>query len=493
AVLVAGFGQHATGLFATPRAADASYKAFLPFVVGAGQATGNPGNPGNPGDPGDPTPQPPVKAGFFPLDTWLTYSAGTTVDANGGMHMVMFLSDEKHDDQPLNSPALYSYCPGPASACVDPNAWSEPVQFSEGVNEVQVLVTHSGQPRLLVRRHNNRFNDYEYYACDANCTQAGQWSGISVTEDTGTGMNDFSHGNHSFALDANNRPRFVYGNGWGNGQPDGIYYAWCDAADCTAQGSWQRTRAFVGEQYVTTAGEGASLAFAGDKPRVVINRTLTGIPADLLYLSCDADCDQTESWASMVVAPPANKAWKSWDLAINAAGHPRMALYEPPSIDIVVGGTLYYAWCDAENCTDAGAWQRVVVARGEGLNADLVIDGQGRTHMVYDAGSRGVLGELRCSANCGDPNAWQRRILETNEQLKADFEPASPLSCTQQDNLWLDALPSAAVGPNGNLVVAYDTKYVGQCFYYDPADPTHKVYTRVERIWWAVRWATFPG
>ena len=57
---------------------------------------------------------------------------------------------------------------------------------------------------------------------------------------------------------------------------------------------------------------------------------------------------------------------------------------------------------------------------------------------------------------------------------------------------WLDELPAATVDAAGRLVVAYDTKFVARCFYYDPADPAHKIYTRVERVWWAVRWTQFP-
>ena len=54
---------------------------------------------------------------------------------------------------------------------------------------------------------------------------------------------------------------------------------------------------------------------------------------------------------------------------------------------------------------------------------------------------------------------------------------------------WLDA---ARRRLTGRLMVAYDTKFVARCFYYDPTDPTNKIYTKVERIWWAVRWAQFP-
>jgi len=121
----------------------------------------------------------------------------------------------------------------------------------------------------------------------------------------------------------------------------------------------------------------------------------------------------------------------------------------------------------------------------------VAIDAQGRTHMVYDAGLRGTIGEVWCDSACTDAGRWQRRILETNAQLMREFAPASPLSCNQQDQVWLNAIPTVAFDPQGRLVVAYDTKNVARCFYYDPAHPNDPIYTKVERVGWAVRWAQF--
>jgi hypothetical protein len=184
--------------------------------------------------------------------------------------------------------------------------------------------------------------------------------------------------------------------------------------------------------------------------------------------------------------------WFNWDLALDAQGHPRIALYESPGIDITVSGKLFYAWCD-NNCVGHGpAFQIVQVASGEGQGVDLAIDPQGRTHMVYDAGQRGTLGELWCDTHCTDANAWQRRILETSEQLTQQFAPASPLTCSQQDRAWFDSIPQVAFDANGQMIVAYDAKNVARCFSIDPADPTKRIYSRIERIWWAVRLVQFP-
>jgi hypothetical protein len=136
-------------------------------------------------------------------------------------------------------------------------------------------------------------------------------------------------------------------------------------------------------------------------------------------------------------------------------------------------------------------FQIVQVASGEGMNVELAIDAQGRTHMVYDAGQRGTLGQVWCDTNCTSAGAWQRRILETSAQLMQEFAPTSPFTCDQQERAWLDAIPSVALSPAGQLVVAYDTKNVAICYFTDPTDPSKPPSTRVERIWWGVRWASF--
>ena len=159
-------GMIMPGAYAQPRAQEQGFHIYMPLVMGS--------NTSQPPAP----PAPPSRAGFFSLTDWLTYSAATAVDAQGGVHLALFISDEGHQDQPLGQPALYSYCPGPLTACADPAQWSDPVQFGEHVNEVQVALTHDGRPRLLVRRSGSRFNEYDYYACESNCAQASQWSGL---------------------------------------------------------------------------------------------------------------------------------------------------------------------------------------------------------------------------------------------------------------------------------------------------------------------------
>jgi hypothetical protein len=296
---------------------------------------------------------------------------------------------------------------------------------------------------------------------------------------------------HSFALDAQGRPRFVYSNGWGNGRPTAIYYTWCDAVDCTQQGSWQETTIYGPVEGRTVTSDYATLVFDGDLPRVITRLNLSGLPVQVDVHTCNGGCDSPDGWRSSTLAYPADRMWTSWDLALDANGRMHIALYEPPNIDITVGGRLFYAWCPSNDCMESGGWQLTQVASGEGKNADLAIDAQGRMHMVYDAGQRGVVGHLWCDSNCTVASSWQRRILETSDQLQQQFPVAIPFTCDQEtEHAWLDAVPMATFDNAGRLVIAYDTKHVATCYYRDPTRPD-PIITRVERIWWAVRWAFF--
>jgi hypothetical protein len=60
---------------------------------------------------------------------------------------------------------------------------------------------------------------------------------------------------------------------------------------------------------------------------------------------------------------------------------------------------------------------------------------------------------------------------------EVQFAPSSPLSCDQQERVWLDAIPAIAFDNEGQLVVAYDVKNVTRC-YYDPAHPNDPIQDR---------------
>lgn len=466
-------------------AQQASRPVYVP-MVGTGRASG--GQP--PATPVPPTPVPPAqRSAFFAIREAKTYNAVTAVDRTG-VHLAFYMSDEGLAEK-QGQAAYYVFCPGDTATCADPGKWGTLIKFSSQVNEVQVLSTPDGRPRMLLRRHGAAHYEYEYWACEQQCSNGNNWTGLMVINAAGVDLYSAEHPQHSFALDSQGRPRFVHSNSWGNGRQHGVYYSWCDAADCTMPDTWDHVLLRTMD-YKTVTADYMTLVFnKDDEARVLWRINHSGLPVYLEYVECDGECGFWNSWAGSRVPHPEGRMWANWDLALDAQGNPRIALYEAPGIDIKVGGKLFYGTCDGKCWHEDEAFKLVQVAQGEGRNVDLAIDGRGRTHMVYDAGQRGALGQLWCDGNCMDAGQWQRRILETNEQLMADWAPASPFSCDQQVRAWLDAIPMVAFDGAGNMVVAYDLKNVATCFYQDPTRPNDPPGSRVERLWWAVRWARF--
>jgi hypothetical protein len=274
---------------AEPQQTAAAISIFLPAVAnsGAKSATDAPATPtptatATATATPTPTTAPAEKRGLFALTDWLTYNGDTAVDANGGVHFVFYTSDERHRDDPREQPAYYAYCPGPVSACANDSAWAGVVQMDKQVNEIQIALTSTGKPRILTRANGSRGYDYHYWACDQQCTDGQNWAGVFVNEMAGSDPGTATDPQHSFALDAQDRPRFVYGNGWGNGRPTAIYYAFCDAADCTQPGSWQEINIYGPIEYKTTTTDYSTLLFDGDKPRLLTRLNYSGLPVSLI-------------------------------------------------------------------------------------------------------------------------------------------------------------------------------------------------------------------
>jgi len=218
--------QQLTFAQSTPQATAASqYAVYLPLLTSAGVV---------------PVPQPepvPVAVpGFFPLTDYLTYNAATAIDAQGGMHLTFYVSDERQQEK-LGQPALYTSCTAGMAACADPKNWSDLVQLDSGVNEVQIVVTSTGKPRLLVRRNGSTGYDYDYWACEQQCANGQNWNGVLVTQAAGVERNNADMPQPSFTLDAQGRPRIALYEAAGIDINVGgkLFYGWCDSG-CAGNG-----------------------------------------------------------------------------------------------------------------------------------------------------------------------------------------------------------------------------------------------------------------
>lgn len=302
-----------------------------------------------------------------------TNDAAMVVDARGGLH-VAFKTFVAEVEHPT---AYYGYCPGtPLADCAKAAGWTY-TSFGDRVDEVQLALSPAGKPRLLWRqRQESSLNyDYIYAACDAaSCTAEGTWQGLVVLSAALSGAFDKDNPQRGFAIDPEGRPRFVYTNAWGAGKPEGVYYVQCDL-DCANPDAaqWSETRLVPDEQYKSETLDYPSLAFTADGRPRVVG--VTGLSGE-----------QTG---------------------------------------------LRYLACDELPCDDPSLWTATFLGeRGGGPYAgwDLELDGQDRPRVAQyqgslAAGDLGRLYYLACDAGCDSADAWQRiAVGQPGQGINPDLE-----------------------------------------------------------------------
>ncbi|HWQ14453.1 MAG TPA: hypothetical protein VNL77_16755 [Roseiflexaceae bacterium] len=477
-------------------------RIYLPLAAG-GKGPGQPGDPGQPGNPG-----PVTRGAFFFNREAKNNSADVAIDAAGGMHAA-YAYFTAHVEHP---PAVYTYCPGPASACATPAGWSA-VQLGDLANEVQLALTPAGQPRLLIVTSSTVFpggKDYYYAACDAGCTSQAGWTLTLILSTDGTAIQDVNNDRlpqRSFALDPQGRPRFVYQDrNYLHAEPDhiGAYYAWCDE-QCTDAANWFEVRIgrAIEEQFRRDYEifDTPALAFTADgSPRLVarvfgFNEDGSAAPSGLYYFACDAACDTHEGWQRVFLLDTGGGSFPhpTWDLALTADGRPRIALFTGDGLQQdEIENRLLYLWCD-EICLDQAGWffNFVGLARGSGQSADLELDGAGRPRTAWIT-SLGDLGYAWCNTACETDQAqWQQQVVETEAMLKQEFPQAIPPHC--DTDTWEGLAPALALDGQGSPRITYDVSVNARCYYDDtPGDPTDPPVIRFEPVWRGVHLNFFP-
>jgi len=441
-----------------PLAAPAAQGIYLPVVA----------------RPGAVTPPPPPAGGFFiePLPTIERSSAAPTVkvDGAGGVHVVF--TPQSATPQNPTRPAYYAYCPancaGPAAFTITP--------LGDGVDFAALALDPAGRPRLLLRApvQSGSIFVYQYWACDGNCLSAGGWSsadiGYSYARQTGW-VEPFIH---SFALDPQGRPRFVYYDAGADGEDPhwGAFYAYCDG-QCANAANWYETR-LLDDAHATDF----HLAFGpAGQPRLAYATYNSDTAAQqVAYAECDQACGAGGSWSGIVLADTASASvshFATFSLAITTGGRPRLALYTGSGL----GGSLtpnamYYQACYAATCDQGGAWSasrlNLPAAQGE-EGVALALDGRNRPRLAYHAPLADGFGLYYawCDDNCGAVGGWASRLLESgeaaNRQLPIPPWPGCPFPecnppvppCTFAT--WDVGLhPALALDPAGGPRVAYD-------------------------------------
>lgn len=453
-------------------------KVFLPIVT---KAQGS-----------QPPPPQPVRGALFAEPDTRTASASIVVDSQGGMHLAYYYFLPAPD----RAAAVYVHCP---RDCANTNNWNG-MAMGEGVNEVQLELTPAGRPRLLIRANSTQIpngNDIFYAACDQNCVNGSQWNFIYLTSTSGMASfetQDTDSPQHSFALDPQGRPRFVYlDRNTAYAEPDhlGTFYVYCDSG-CTNPANWFETKISWGENPFYEHFYYPSLAFTSQgQPRIVADGLylVNNQPLGIYYLACDGGCDDADNWNRAILFDRGSGPNVSWDLEMNG-NRPRLAFYQ----GALVGGgdILYYTWCNS-NCLNGGNWQGRSLGLGtsNGRGPDLELDGQGRPRIAYSLYDVGGLGYSWCTGTCESAGGtWQHRQVETRANLYTAWPVAYPLNCT--GGLWDGLTPSLALDGAGNPRFAYDAVYHAQCLYDDPYDNDPRPYFRFHLIERAVRIHFFP-
>ncbi|NLF15339.1 MAG: hypothetical protein GX597_26410 [Anaerolineaceae bacterium] len=363
-------------------------------------------------------------------------SSQTVVDAKGGVHATFY------DEQWV----YYAHC---AADCGNPANWARTAIDAAGtydsLNYPALAVDAGGHPRLL------RYKDsaYVYAECEAGCTQAGNWTSVTVPmEDQAYVMSPDNA--RYFALDTQGRPRFV-----AEFYDGGFVYAACDA-NCTTAANWHDALIDFGQRVYF---DGPQLALNGsDQPRVV---AIDGAE-QLVYAQCDANCAQAANWTRVTLYGGIGRPMyddPTYSLRLDAAGRPRIAFYPADASDT----NLYYAWSNA-NYTSAASWSEygLVLPPADRRTLDLAIDGAGRPRVAFATGE-GDLDLAECTANCESAAAaWQVEHVETNDELNAS-DPLPPDPGCQVSSWLVGDYPSLALDGAGSPTVSYYARNVQSC------------------------------
>jgi hypothetical protein len=413
--------------------------------------------------PDAPPPPPPkgLAGGVFLMREPKTVGADVAVDARGGIHVAF----AGYVGYGTLSPGYYFYCDGTA-ACADPARW-QGVMFGstkeEYIVKAELALTPAGGPRMLLYNDYNG-RTYSYAACDADCTNPARWSVADVAEvQWDTDLDTFEYSYHSFALDPQGRPRFIYEDHYGSIH-NGLYYVYCDAG-CADAANWHELNISAGPDYDGDRVQTPAMKFtAAGQPRIItqLYSQDESLPEGIYYITCDANCEQKESWQRTRLFDRGN-GHASWTLALDAQDRPRVAFYqaEMPS----GGNRLFYAWCNT-GCTSAASWSKAPIGLPQNVGQDpaIALDRQGRPRIAYTRPSLEGIGYLWCDSQCESGAAqWQSRLAEPMATLNKDYPVPPPFDCSLAT--WSGIRPQLALDPAGNPRIGYEGERIfgGSC------------------------------
>jgi hypothetical protein len=408
------------------------------------------------GLPGD-APPPPAGSYFLPGDA-PTRNLSAAYDSSGRLHVAFVRHTRDADRQEV----LYGQC-APTADCDRFVNWQIEVIHSGSIGTVQLAVTANGRPRIAIQ---DAFTlttvRLAYMACETNCLHTASWQGIALANELGFGGAFLQHTDQRwFTIDRNGLPHLLIST------PEGSYYATCRQTCATDGVGWSLTPLdTTNDPFLTTQLFNPVIRVGGDGRVHILGANSR---PQLVYLTCDATCDQAERWQRLVLADY-NQPGISDQIP--------MAVY-PANLDleidrtgrIVVGFSgftpgqaapqrAYLLRC-MQACADAANWSGRSFADTAANGLDLVFDPQNRPLWLLigkrpDTEER--LAELATCAtgDCFDQNArWSARIISSSNEMETEVpiknSLATPPVCSVATTSWEHASNQVLFTPNGQL------------------------------------------
>jgi hypothetical protein len=296
------------------------------------------------------------------------------------------------------------------------------------------------------------------------------------------GFFQYNVSEHSFAVDAEGRPWFVYTDANYGAEPDhyGTFVTTC-AANCTDPENWTETNVAVRlpEKYTTEYWDQVVLAVTPDgKPRLLgkvdpldeDGNTIENA-AGLYYYACDSACDTRANWRRTRVIDTGFGSYPNpgWDLEVLPDGRPRAVLFAGSDMtQSSLDHTLIYMWCDSGCDSDANWYGHGLTAKEDGEAPDLALTSTGHPRIAF-LGEYADLGYLACDIDCeSDTGKWDLKLQEATGDAASDRPTALPFTCDGE--LWNGSLPRLALA-NDSSWFAYDLVVQARCLYQEIGDP----------------------
>ncbi len=401
------------------------------------------------------------------------HSSDIEVDGAGNLHAVYMVYAGANGA----SDVYYAFCPvSRLAACDNPQTWQR-VKIGADTPFLQLELTPGGQPRVLLYDEDIDVivagaTHYFYAECDAGCLSAAAWRSTKLWDTTNGGIlhaQDFSP--HTFALDAQGRPRFIYFAGHDyDTNTDPYYFTGCDA-DCTTPANWWKRR-MPAQTYHATADdfERSTLVLTrAGQPRI-LTTAFSGGDSWLSYIACEGACTSDSDWkfSEMLVKLVADGYCGGspvdcyWSMDLDAQDRPRIVAAAQSS-------SLFYGWCDGD-CLKQASWDgsRLTIDNAKSSYPFLKLDATGHPRIAVQGWGSGMQGlaYVWCTSDCESTSTydgWNAEVVDFAARIQTDFTIPPPSGCQVGD--WITGFrPSLALDRNGNPRLMHDGEYLVPCY-----------------------------